>query len=278
MTLARFLPRAAVEPAKPLIGVLSCNEISERPIQAVASRFIEPLAHVSGATVLLVPALPDVADVYELAERLDGLLLTGSRSNVSGHRYDGKHDSGERLDEARDEVALALGARMIERGRPVFGICRGLQELNVLFGGTLAREVTGHKRIGVDLGYDALFEHEHDVALTPGGVLRAATRACRLRVNSVHEQGIDRLGVGLAAEAVSTNDNLVEAFSARPCGAPVLAVQWHPEWDYRRRPEGTAFFELVGNALRESSGTHPLRRPAAGMHEDVTIRRPSAFR
>lgn len=249
MTLPMFVPRPPV-PLKPLIGVLCCNEIAERPIQAVASRFIEPLAQIAEATVLLVPALPDAADIAQLAERLDGLLLTGSRSNVAGSRYGAARSCGERLDERRDEVALALSARMIERARPVFGICRGMQELNVLFGGTLTCDLALHRHGDPDLPYEAQFDHEHDVALASGGRLAAAFGTTRLRVNSVHEQGVDRLGTGLVAEATATDDGLVEALSAHPCGAAVLAVQWHPEWNYRARPEGRAFFRLIGDTLR----------------------------
>lgn len=260
MTSPRFVPRAAVEPLKPLIGVLCCNETAERPIQAVASRFIDPLVHVSGATVLLVPAIPDSMDIAQLAERLDGLLLTGARSNVAGSRYGGPPCRRDRLDERRDEVALALSARMIERGRPVFGICRGLQELNVLFGGTLTCAPEAHRRTEPETAYEALFDHEHDVVLEPEGVLAAALGSTRLRVNSVHEQAIDRLGADLAAEAIATDDGIVEAFTAHPCGAPVVAVQWHPEWNYRQRPEGSAFFGFIGNALH-GYDTGPRSRP-----------------
>lgn len=137
---------------------------------------------------------------------------------------------------------------MIERGRPVFGICRGLQELNVLFGGTLTRELPTHQLPG-DSGYETLFDHEHDVDLPASGMIAAAVGATRLRVTSVHEQGVDRLGAGLVVEAFAVEDGLVEAFSARPCGAPVVAVQWHPEWNYRMRPEGQAFFRMIGAAL-----------------------------
>lgn len=251
MTLLPFRPRAATAPRKPLIGVLCCNEDAERPIQAVASRFIEPLARISGATVLLVPALPDASDAAELAERLDGLLLTGSRSNVAGHRY-GTPCDGSRVDERRDAVALGLSAGMIERAKPVFGICRGLQELNVLFGGTLAREVPHHQHPDEALAYEARFEHEHGVRLAAGGMLAAALGTGRLRVNSVHEQGVDRLGCDLVAEAFAEEDGLIEAFSARPCGGPVVGVQWHPEWRYQERPAGQAFFRLVGDALAEA--------------------------
>jgi putative glutamine amidotransferase len=246
---------------KPIVGVLCCNEVADRPIQAVASRFIEPLSRIAGATVLLVPALADVLDAAALAGRLDGLLLTGSRSNVAADRYGGDiapHDG--RLDRERDAVALALADRMIEAGRPVFGICRGLQELNVLFGGTLSTELAPgrHHRPEPDLPFDALFNHSHDVRLSAGGLLATATGCGTMTVNSVHHQGIDRLGTGLEVEAVATEDGLIEAFSANPCGAPVLAVQWHPEWDGASCRTGKAFFGLLGRALRGEQASPPL--------------------
>lgn len=238
---------------KPIVGVLCCNELVDRPIQAVASRFIEPLSRITGATVLLVPALADVLDAEALTGRLDGLLLTGSRSNVAADRYGQNcRDGHDRLDQERDAVALALAERMIEAGRPVFGICRGLQELNVLFGGTLSAQLEPgrHHHPDADLPFEALFSHAHDVRLTEGGLLAAATGHAALTVNSVHHQGIDRLGADLRVEAVATEDGLIEAFSANPCGAPVFAVQWHPEWDGASCPSGQAFFGLLGQALR----------------------------
>ena len=249
-----FIRRESLRPRKPVIGVLCCNEVAERPIQAVASRFIAPLSRISEATVLLVPALPDVLDAAAIADRLDGLLLTGSRSNVAATHYGGPAGDDDRLDEARDQVALALAAEMIEGGKPVFGICRGLQEINVLFGGTLSALPGDHHRGEEGYSFAELFDHGHDVTLTESGMLAAATGARRLTVNSVHQQGIDRLGGGLAIEALATDDGLVEAISARPCGADVLAVQWHPEWD-PGQPSSQAFFRLVGAALRGQRST-----------------------
>ncbi|BCA61523.1 peptidase C26 [Sphingomonas sp. HMP9] len=210
-----------------MIGVLCCNEVVDRPIQAVATRFVEPLVRYAGATVLLVPAVADAMDTRALAARLDGLLLTGSRSNVAGARY-GKSDAvDDALDLERDAVALELAGRMIEAGRPVFGICRGLQELNVLFGGTLTDALDdGHHRSTEDTtAYETLFDHVHDVSLLSGGMLAAAIAESTILVTSVHRQGIDRLGEGLSVEAHAVSDGLVEAFSARPCGGDVLAVQ-----------------------------------------------------
>lgn len=251
---------------RPVIGVLCCNEVADRPVQVVASRFIEPLARIAGATVLLVPALADVSDAAALTTHLDGLLLTGSRSHVGARHYGDADEDEESVDPQRDLVALTLAEHMIEAGRPVFGICRGLQELNVLFGGTLTRELAGdaHHRSGEGLAFEALFEHRHDVTLAEGGVLDALGGR-HANVNSVHRQGIDRLGGGLAIEAVSS-DGLIEAFSARPCGGEVLAVQWHPEWNGAEGAINHGFFHRMGLALSiraalvEPAPALPVRR------------------
>lgn len=237
---------------KPLIGVLCCNEVAERPIQAVASRFIEPLARIAGAAVLLVPALVDSLDACAIADRFNGLLLTGSRSNVAPHLYGGGPTPTSRVDEERDTVALVLAETMIESGKPVFGICRGFQELNVLFGGSLRDLEQGtHHDGGLETApFHQLFDHGHHVDLTHDGKLARGAET-RIAVNSVHEQGICRLGGGLSVEATAP-DGLIEAFSARPCGADVLAVQWHPEWDPAQSPTNQGFFTTIGSALRAS--------------------------
>jgi putative glutamine amidotransferase len=219
----------------------------------VATRFVGPLAGIADVAVLLVPALPDAVDAARFVGLLDGLLLTGACSNLSARRY-GQERQEPCADEGRDEVALSLAATMIEAGRPVFGICRGLQELNVLFGGTLAADVglSGHHSGDDDHELSALFNHHHDVEVMTGGVLAACMGAGSHRVNSVHHQGIDRLGAGLAVEARAP-DALVEAVSARPCGAPVVGVQWHPEWDATDNPQSRAFFDLVGSVVRSEA-------------------------
>ena len=249
---------------KPLVGVLCCNEVAQRPIQAVASRFVAPLAHHAGACVMLVPALAEASDAAALTHHLDGLLLTGSRSNVAPHRYGGADDDGAR-DEDRDEVALRLAASMIEAGKPVFGICRGLQELNVLFGGTLSREPCRerHLRGGWDeRPYAELFDHHHDVDLCANGRLARETGCRSVSVNSVHEQAIGRLGRDLSVEGWSTDDAVVEAIAARPCGGDVLAVQWHPEWNVDASAANRGVFTLFGRALRESATVHRDAAPA----------------
>ncbi len=206
----RFRPQGShSKSGKPVIGVLCCNEYFDRPIQSVASRFIDPLARYSNATVLLVPALTSGLDAVSLVDRLDGLLLTGSRSNVSVRHYGGICDGDGPTDGQRDDVAFALAANMIEAGRPVFGICRGLQELNVLFGGSLTTmaDTDRHHRPPEDgLRFEDLFDHSHEVDLVEGGTLHAEIGTKRLSVNSVHLQGIDRLGDGLKIEAIASGE------------------------------------------------------------------------
>jgi putative glutamine amidotransferase len=236
---------------KPIVGVMCCNEVAGRPIQAVATRFIRPLADLSGASVLLVPAVADAIDVGSLAGTLDGLLLTGSRSHVAPARYGGgeavEAPEAER-DPERDEVALRLAGAMIEAGRPVFGICRGMQEINVLFGGTLSREACGGRHMqGEWSDHAGLFRHRHEVLLTRGGLLADRIGDERILVNSAHQQGVARLGGGLSVEAVAPDDGLVEAIAAPDEG--VLAVQWHPECDLGH-PAGAAFFAMLGSAVR----------------------------
>jgi putative glutamine amidotransferase len=241
---------------KPLVGVL-CNNRSfdGRPAQAVANRFVQPLAMLGDLSVLLVPVLPDAVDAARFAGILDGLLLTGACSHLAASRYGGTGREGPG-DEGRDEVALRLAGRMIEAGRPVFGICRGLQELNVLFGGTLSPDAGsgGHHRgigrcDGDELEVAELFDHHHDVEISGRGMLDRAIGQGRHRVNSVHYQGIDRLGDGLSVEARAP-DGLIEAISAAPCGGPVVGVQWHPEWDAGSNPASQAFFRMMGASVR----------------------------
>jgi putative glutamine amidotransferase len=240
---------------RPLIGITACTRpFGEETAQVVIERYMEAAIRHADADAVLIPARPDLVDPVAVAARLDGLLLTGSPSNVAPARY-GEDAAGEGpFDAGRDEMVMRLVAAMIDRSRPILGICRGFQELNVAFGGTLARDlgdagrtIAHHAAAGVPL--DTMFAHGHDVVLTPGGVLAAALGRDSLRVNSVHFQGAARLGAGLSVEARAP-DGIVEAISARPNGAAVLGVQWHPEWQTDRDAASQGIFRIFGDALR----------------------------
>ena len=248
--------------ARPVVGIACCTrQIGTEPAQAVMNRYVAHALRYADAAGLLVPALPDLMSAREVAPRLDGLLLTGSPSNVEPARY-GQADAPDAegpFDPGRDAMTAGLIEAMLELGKPVFGICRGLQELNVAFGGSLRRD-TGKSPDLIahhapdEVGFDDMFTHEHRVDLTPGGVLALGIGRESLTVNSVHFQGVDRLGSGLTVEARAP-DGVVEAVSARVNGAPVLAVQWHPEWRTDANPDSQAFFRLLGRALRGELAT-----------------------
>ena len=242
--------------SRPVLGISCCNRpFGEETAQVVVDRYVEAALKYADAAALLVPARPDLMNAREVAGRLDGLFLTGSPSNIETWRYgeDGAADAAGPYDPGRDSMVLALIEAMRELGRPIFGVCRGFEEINIAFGGTLRRDaadnpslLTHHAPEGVNL--DGAFAHEHEVDLAPGGVLARAYGREKLTVNSVHHQAIGRLGAGLRAEATAP-DGLVEALAA-DSGPPVLAVQWHPEWRASETPQSQTFFKLVGRVLR----------------------------
>ena len=243
--------------ARPVLGIICCTRmVGHDQAQAVMDRYVTAATTHADCAALLVPSLPALMDAVEVVPRLDGLLLTGSPSNVAPARY-GEGDAADTegpFDTARDEMTATLVEACLAAGRPVFGICRGLQELNVIFGGTLRRDISRADtplphHAPSDADWDAMFAHGHEVTLAPGGILRGAMGCERMRVNSVHFQGVARLGDGLRIEA-SAPDGLVEAFSATRNGAPVLAVQWHPEWRTAEHAASRRYFDLLGRALR----------------------------
>ena len=239
---------------RPVLGVIACNRmVGTDTAQAVMDRYIRAAMTYADVAALIVPSLPDLMTAAEVAPRLDGILLTGSPSNVGAARYGDVEGEGP-FDDARDDIALSMVDRMIEAQKPVFGICRGFQEINVALGGTLRRDTSASEELirhhaPNDVSFDAMFSHRHPVELVAGGVLAKAYAKPMMDVNSVHYQGIGTLADGLAVEARAP-DGLIEAYSARPNGAPVLAVQWHPEWGTENDPDSQTYFHLLGKALR----------------------------
>jgi len=232
---------------RPLAAIVSCSRIVDgRAIQAVSDRFLTPVSDVAGLMPVIVPSLVGV-DAAMLASTFDALVLTGSCSNVAPDLY-GDEPPLEPLDRRRDTTALSLADAMISAGRPVFGICRGLQEINVLYGGTLHRDLTeraGTAHMADERSYeDCIGSILHPVDL--GGHLLGEPG--RIDVVSAHRQGIDRTGRGLRTEARAP-DGLVEAVSDPSHGA-VIGVQWHPEWDVARSHASRRFFEVLGLAAR----------------------------
>lgn len=211
------------------------------------------LARGAGALAVAIPALGDGLDYDELIERLDGLLLPGSPSNVMPHHYDGPpSEHGTLHDEFRDATTLPLIPRAVAAGVPVLGICRGFQEMNVAYGGTLWQKLDeepgypGHRE-DVEAPLEVQYGPAHEVELVEGGLLRQLAGTDRLMVNSLHMQGVRTLGRGLAVEARAA-DGLIEAFRVQDAPTFAVAVQWHPEWRYWEHPFSSRLFAAFGEA------------------------------
>jgi putative glutamine amidotransferase len=219
-------------------------------------KYLKALADAAEALPLIVPVLADLVDVDELLSRCDGILLTGSPSNVEPQHYDGAASrEGTLHDPARDALTLPLARRALERGIPLFAVCRGFQELNVALGGTLhqhVHEVPGFRTHKEDPGdpLEVQYGPAHPVTLVEGGMLRRLAGSDTVMVNSLHSQGIRRLASGITVEALA-DDGLVEAFTVDEAPAFALAVQWHPEWQVKSNPFSMKLFKAFGDACRE---------------------------
>ena len=230
--------------------------VGAHPFHMVGEKYARAVLDAAGAAPLLIPSLADELGLDELLQRLDGLLFTGSPSNVEPHLYEGAPSApGTLHDPARDATTLPLIRKAVRAGVPVFGICRGFQEMNVAFGGTLHQklhEVPGYldHRDDGSQPLEVQYGPAHDVTLEPGGVLRSLAASERIEVNSLHNQGIDRLGAELAVEARAP-DGVIEAFRVRDAQRFALAVQWHPEWKVMSNPFSRALFAAFGQASRE---------------------------
>jgi len=243
--------------ARPLIGIPADRRmLGLHPYHVVGDKYARAVLDAAGGLPLLIPALAEELGLDELLARLDGVMFTGSHSNVEPHHYSGSpSEPGTLHDPARDATTLPLIRKAVASGVPVLGICRGFQEINVAFGGTLhqkVHEVEGRHdhREDTSLELDVQYGPAHEVVLERGGSLQALTGQDRIQVNSLHSQGVDRLGPGLAVEARAL-DGLVEAFRVEHAKSFAVAVQWHPEWKAMSNPFSRALFAAFGAAARE---------------------------
>ena len=248
-------PIIAIPADRKLINTLWYHCTGEKYISAV----IEGVQGVPW----VIPSISEMLDMDFILGRMDGLLLTGSYSNIEPHRYGESKKGDECLcDPNRDETVLSLISKTVEKGIPLLGICRGLQEINVAFGGTLHQQV--HRVPGFDdhreggaRPQEVQYGLAHDVHLKSGGLLARLAGSETESVNSLHGQGIDSLGEGLTVEAVAP-DGLIEAVQVKGSKSFALAVQWHPEWQFQSNHFYSAIFNAFGDACRKraSAGTH----------------------
>ena len=239
----------------PLIGVTACRQqLGKYDSHTVGDKYVEAAAHAGLPVVLPARSIP--SDPRQLLERLDGILFTGSPSNVEPKHYQGTPSAaGTQHDPNRDANTLPLLRLAIEKGVPVFCICRGFQELNVSLGGTL------HQRVQELPGYldhrepqsESVAEQyapQHAVTVQAGGVFERIGLPGEFQVNSLHSQGIDRLAGTLQVEALAP-DGLVEAVSVRNAPGFIIGVQWHPEWRYAENPQSLQLFEAFRQACEQ---------------------------
>ena len=247
---------------QPLVAVSTdVKHVDNYDWHATPKQYLEAAISGAGVFPVLVPSFGDRLDLDRLLASVDGVMMTGSRSNVHPSHYGG--DAGEAngpYDEQRDSTTLPLIRKAIEQGVPLLAICRGIQELNVALGGTLATEIQERPnsldhRAPVSEDQDVRFGIRQTVSIKPGTCLAGVFGAGEIMVNSVHRQAIDVPGSRLAVEAVAP-DGTIEAVSVRDASAFAVGVQWHPEYWALSDSNSAKIFRAFGDAVR----AHALAR------------------
>lgn len=241
------------------VGIV-CNRVKapDSSVDQVADEWVIRSVRESGPHLpLLIPSLPEPLDPDDVLDGLDGLMVPGGVSNVTPGYYGARLDDPAMLtDPARDALTLPLIRAAIARGVPLICICRGFQELNVAFGGTLHQAV--HRltdrydhRENKAVPADEQFDLAHPVALTEGGLLKTIMPDDQFLVNSLHGQGVNVLAARLQAEAYAP-DGQLEAVSMPSAKGFVLGLQWHPEWRWSERVPSRAIFKAFSDAVSQS--------------------------
>ncbi len=247
---------------RPVVGVIGNTRLVENRFtaQSVGETNMRAVAEVAGALPMMFAGTPDITDIGALLDAVDGVLLTGARANVHPTRFGAEpHVRHEPYDERRDALALELVEVCVERGIPLLGICRGFQEMNVAYGGTLhpeIRELPGrvnHRMPRLDNGeihpdQAVVFGERHEVRLVPGGTFARLLGCETIRVNSLHGQGILDPGRRIVVEGVA-DDDTIEAIRIADAPGFALGVQWHAEYDSQRNPVNRALFQAFGEAV-----------------------------
>ncbi len=225
------------------------------PGQRASDRYIRAVAGIAGAVPLIIPGMPETQDVGHLVEILDGVVLTGARPNVHPGRYGAEPSPAyEPYDEGRDGVAIALIRAAVEAGVALFGICRGFQEINVAFGGTLHPEIRdlpgrmNHRMPPEETDPEVIYRLRHAIRLVPGGRFAALLESDEVMVNSLHGQGLLAEAGRITVEGWA-GDGTPEALVVSDAPGFALGVQWHAEYGAETDPVNRALFEAFGAAL-----------------------------
>jgi putative glutamine amidotransferase len=246
---------------RPVIGVIAtAHLINDRiPAQMAGEKNLRAVAEVAGGLPLMFAGCPGITDIGDLLDTVDGVLLTGGRANVHPTFFGVEpHPAHEPYDQRRDAVALEVTRACVAKGVPIFGVCRGIQEMAVAFGCKLhpeIREIPGrmnHRAPRTPDGEihpdpEIVFADRHDVDLTPGGALSRLLGRDRIRVNSLHGQGITETCERIVVEGIA-EDGTIEAIRIADAPTFALGVQWHAEYDPQTNPINQALFKAFGES------------------------------
>ena len=266
-------PKASL---RPLIGLPACSkQIGDQTYHTIGDKYVRAVAEAAEAVPLAFPALAELSDTPAILDGLDGIVLTGSPSNVHPDRYGvAPSPEAEPYDEARDATTLPLIRAAIAQGLPLLAICRGFQELNVALGGTLharVHELPGrmdHRRPQHE-DLDVQYGPRHSVRFLAGGAFEALAGSSEIEINSLHWQAIDRPAPGLVVEG-SASDGTIEAVRVADAKAFALGVQWHPEYKALENDFSTKLFRAFGAAARLRAGARRQAAQAAGQEAGLT--------
>jgi putative glutamine amidotransferase len=258
--------------SQPIIAIpADIREINGASWHAAQQQYVRAALNAAGLMALIVPAMESGYDADAILDRVDGLMVSGSASNVHPSLYGRQATEADGpFDPARDATSLPLIRRAIDRGIPLLAICRGIQELNVALGGTLASEI--HEQPGIwdhrhpaNVGRDQMFAIRQSVHVKEGSCIARYIGAGEIQVNSLHRQAISETAPRLQVEATA-DDGTIEAVSVIDAKGFAVGVQWHPEYWAETDPPSRKLFEAFGDAVRayaaEKSPVVSLRRSA----------------
>jgi len=243
--------------SKPIVGILGNRTFDGLlPTQSVDEKYLRALIDLADVDVIIIPALQNFTGFENILDHVDGILLTGAATNVHPDYFDPGADEAkyEPFDAGRDDAAFKLIRLAHDRDLPVLAICRGIQELNVAFGGSLHANIATdeehhcHTTWASGALLEELYGPAHELLVAPGGRMDGLTRGKPAVVNSLHVQAIDRLGDGLEVEARAP-DGTVEAVSVQGRTFS-LGVQWHPEFKASENDLSRTLFKAFGDAVR----------------------------
>ena len=245
--------------ARPLIGVIGNSYLIDDsyPVQSAGMHNLEAVSRLTNAVPVIIPAVPDFHATEELTAHCSGFVFTGGRPNVHPEEYgEEATDAHGFFDRDRDAVTLPLIRSCVDKGIPILGICRGFQEFNVAFGGSLYPEIRDlpgrdNHRMPPDGTLEEKFALRHDVTLIEGSVFRDIFGSDVVRTNSLHGQGIKEPGARISIEGYAP-DGTPEAIRILNAPGFALGVQWHPEYRAEEDPVSRPLFEAFGRAVHEA--------------------------